>query len=939
MSPRRPHAGALAVGLVACVASLLLASPRRGPSPKPEVVESSPELAPAPDISLVPPLEDGIEIDDSMMLQTSQSVASLPVIDRLPVAAASDLADGLAAGVGLINPLLEQTEEDFGHSERFSRPESASEHLAKETRLEREELHGKPHTDPELKERDGTGISKALKNDLLGDSLNPTHHEEGAKGEHHEEHAHGYFALLFLFGGLTLGCLILMLQERVFKSLPYTVMLFVAGFIIAAIHNLKPIHSFMTWYSWYNTVVMWKAFDPHLLFYVFLPALVFSEAMKLNKQLVKTCLWQVLILAGPGVLLGTMMLGAFSHYALPYNWDWPVCLVLGAILSATDPVAVVALFNTLGVSPRLTMVISGESLLNDGTAIVMFTLMMKVALGATLTPIGVLTFFGNMTITSFILGFVVASLAIWIISCCALERGHSDAMIQVVITMTCGYICFFMAESELSTSGILSLVAAGFAMSYSAWPRFVDKEIVHIVWETIEFVGNTMIFLLAGLLFADSCFSRVEHIFLMDLWWLLLMYVAAMVVRAVLIAILWIPLRLAGEPLTWQEGLVMSWSGLRGAVSLAMAIIVDNEPKISEKMGTRVMFHVGGIAALTLLINATTTARLLSWLGLSREPEERERLLQQMEKHVHEETKKLFADLAQPLRTERAHGVAELDGKSDLRFAGADPDIVRSMVPMLRQPASRRSSVISQQSPGDRRSSVMSTGSLGEKSSEILAARCQAYREVFLQVVQNHYWKAIEEGVIPRNNTVARILLGSKDEALATVGQALNDWEYIRCRVAVRPTFSLLANIAQHPLLSFIPAVSQQFPTAEVIETWKIYAVLSYQEAHKHARGSVPKYFTEGEELDRQVQEIIADESRKACQEAGRLLQGVDDRAVTFGRSRMLAQKLLRHQLEEIETLSHHGILNMSEAHHITDDIHDALLGITMAEAQTQSKR
>merc|ERR1719183_730077 len=119
--------------------------------------------------------------------------------------------------------------------------------------------------------------------------------------------------------------------------------------------------------------------------------------------MVKACFGQILLLAGPGVLIGTLLLGSFSRFALPYEWDWSMCLVVGSILSATDPVAVVALFNTLGVSPRLTMIVSGESLLNDGTAIVVFTLMMKVTLGASLDVWGVSVFFANMTVTSVLL--------------------------------------------------------------------------------------------------------------------------------------------------------------------------------------------------------------------------------------------------------------------------------------------------------------------------------------------------------------------------------------------------------------------------------------------------------------------------------------------------------------------------------------------------------
>jgi len=493
---------------------------------------------------------------------------------------AAGLLEGLATAVGLINPMLESTEQEYVNT-NDAVMSTGTTHGELSFSLASRKRGDVVNDPPELE--DGNMISKAIGSDLLGDALDPTNHGENSEEQHSHAHSHGYVALLFLFGGLTLGSLILMVHERFLHQLPYTCLLFIAGVVIAFVHNLKPVHDSSPHNSWFNSVEMWEAINPHMLFYVFLPALVFSEAMKLNKQLVKTCFWQILLLAGPGVLMGTVMLGTFSHYVLPYGWDWPLCLVIGSILSATDPVAVVALFKTLGVSPRLTMLISGESLLNDGTAVVIFTLMLKVLLGAKLTTIDVVVFFGNMTIVSFFFGFVMATLALWVISCCTLERGHSDAMVQVIVTICCGYLCFFLAESELSTSGIISLVSAGFWIAYSAWPRFVSKEVVLTVWEAIEFVGNTMVFLLAGLLFADSCLSRIELIVTVDIFWLLVMYLACIAARAVMVLVFWIPLRILGKPLSWQEGVVLTWSGLRGAVSLAMAIIVDTEQRSVRK--------------------------------------------------------------------------------------------------------------------------------------------------------------------------------------------------------------------------------------------------------------------------------------------------------------------------------------------------------------------
>eukprot|EP00913_Durusdinium_trenchii_P016600 g15604.t1 len=168
----------------------------------------------------------------------------------------------------------------------------------------------------------------------------------------------------------------------------------------------------------------------------------------------------------------------------------------------------------------------------------------------------VITFFGHMSLTSIGFGALIGLLAVAMIGKCAEERFHSDSLIQVITTLCCAYLAFFLGESELATSGVLATVSAGFMVAYFAWPRFVSAEAMEIVWETVEFVGNTVIFFLAGLLFADTLLDSVG--------WLLVLYVALLLIRTIMLGVLWIPLHWVGNPIDWREGIAMIWSGLRG---------------------------------------------------------------------------------------------------------------------------------------------------------------------------------------------------------------------------------------------------------------------------------------------------------------------------------------------------------------------------------------
>ena len=214
--------------------------------------------------------------------------------------------------------------------------------------------------------------------------------------DHHAQHG-----LLFLFFGLVVGCFTEWFLCRYAHGIPYTVAVLLWGVLISAANvysgdiywqcqhssimvedDLKDVEALVPVVvgglgTLSTSITMWAHMDPHLLLFAFLPALLFGDAMGLNKHLATKCFSPCLLLAGPGVLVGCAMTGAAAFYIFPYGWNWMFSLAFGSILAATDPVAVVALLKALGASPKLTMLITGESLMNDGAAIVMFNLFLS----------------------------------------------------------------------------------------------------------------------------------------------------------------------------------------------------------------------------------------------------------------------------------------------------------------------------------------------------------------------------------------------------------------------------------------------------------------------------------------------------------------------------------------------------------------------------------
>lgn len=766
-------------------------------------------------------------------------------------------------------------------------------------------LHDKEHT---LQH----GLS-AYGYEIIGDPLDPTlivdknGKEYVAKNEQKHGHGRGYIVLLFLGGSLVIGCVLQMLLQTL-PLVPYTCGLFLVGIFVSWVHWLNQDRSnFWHWHSWYDSVEMWQNIDPHLLFYAFLPALLFGDVVKSKVQLVRVSAGQIFMLACPGVLFGCLLIATFAKFVFPYNWEWPISFVFGSILSATDPVAVVSLFNTLGVSERLTMLVSGESLVNDGTAIVCFGLALKVTLGATLVPHEVAIFFAHMLVTATVAGILVGLLSVNLIVAVSEDHKHHDSMIQVVVTICCGYLAFFMSESELSSSGVIATVSAGICIAHSCWPLFVSRETVLTVWEAIEFIGNTVIFFLAGLIFGGTLLEEKSYLKLVDVAWLLLLYVSIFAIRALMLAVFWLPLNMVGSHLSWQEGFAMVWSGLRGAVSVAMSMIVVMEPHIHKDHRAQVLFHVGGVALLTLLINSTTSAVLLRGLGLV-------------------QTKQMMARMDARFSAHLAHKITEsfekLRHSQDRRFNGANKDLVCAMVPALQIMAPRF------------------FPSRDQHDNRLQWKLLQSYREIFLRVVQSRYWKGIHDGVIPRHLRVSRILLQSADEAMDKTWDSLNDWDIIARNVNIEPPTKFqqfLSNLVDFPAVRHIYSLSSY--SLEYQTMMHVYIALSYVDAHEYAQAMIPKCWGTDDALDFRVQKQVINESNMQINKVSALIAKLPTQAVESGRSKMLARKLLIQQCHEIEELREEGIIGHAEADHLSEPCLAALRDIARLRSGSWQER
>mmetsp|Transcript_100671 Transcript_100671/g.305501 ORF Transcript_100671/g.305501 Transcript_100671/m.305501 type:complete len:891 (-) Transcript_100671:47-2719(-) len=368
----------------------------------------------------------------------------------------------------------------------------------------------------------------------------------------------------------------------------------------------------------------WVAADPHLLLFTFLPPLLTGDAMTIDTHVARRCAHQCLLLAGPGVVIGALLAALVMYGALPYGWDFTTCLMVGSILAATDPVAVVSLLKELGASPVLTILIQGEALLNDGIAIVLFTVAYNIAGGEPFSPLSVFSFLTKSTLGAACVGLVIGVLFyVWILANSD-KLCHSSPLIQSSLTMMCAYWSFIVAEGVFHMSGVLSTVTAALVLAHKMWPVLVERKAMLEFWHLVETIGNAIVFFLAGVLTGRA--TLTINLEATDWLWLLFVYVAITAIRFGMMLVFLPLLNRVGEAVSLQDAVVMTWGGLRGMVGLCLAILVQKDlagGKLTQLDGDRILFLVGCIAALTLIVNATTSPGLTRVLGITGTPEGR----------------------------------------------------------------------------------------------------------------------------------------------------------------------------------------------------------------------------------------------------------------------------------------------------------------------------
>ncbi|GCE10177.1 cation:proton antiporter [Tengunoibacter tsumagoiensis] len=355
---------------------------------------------------------------------------------------------------------------------------------------------------------------------------------------------------------LLIALTVILITRRL--DVPYTLGLVVVGLGISLFVNTGPFH-----------------LTPDLVLFVFLPALLFEGSWSMSVRALRDNWLTIFLLAVPGLLLEAILIAVPLRFLTPLSWI--DAFLLAAILSPTDPIAVLGLFRQLKVDAQLSTIIEGESLFNDGVAGVLYQVVLVFVLASIhhvqLTPFqmigqGLLTLLqqaGGGIVVGILCGFLISRFVKYI----------DDPLIEITITIVTAYGVYLLAD-YLHMSGILAVIVAGLILgSYGQMHAMSERtrEVVDSFWSVIAFVANALLFLLVGVQLDPLEFLQSAQLSLY-------LSIAGLAIAAVLVAryllVLILPAHLPGMRLrSWR--FLIFWSGLRGALSLALVLALPLE--------------------------------------------------------------------------------------------------------------------------------------------------------------------------------------------------------------------------------------------------------------------------------------------------------------------------------------------------------------------------
>ncbi|MCK4660036.1 MAG: sodium:proton antiporter [Phycisphaerae bacterium] len=405
--------------------------------------------------------------------------------------------------------------------------------------------------------------------------------------EHVIEHATGIY-----IGLLLLACVVGILTKW-FAHVPYTIALTLVGLAVG-VFELGP-------------EISETGFSKELIFFVMLPPLLFQGALHMELNRLMSHFWPILTFSVAGVLISTVVIGGLFYWAAGIGC-FLLALLFGAMITPTDPVSVLALFRECDVPADLKYLVEGESLFNDGTGVVIFSIILEMIVqGQSFHAGWAVLVFVKVAAGGLLLGVVLGWVAF------SVMRRFEDHLLENAICLVLAYGSFWLAEF-VHVSGVIATVVSGLLMGNFGRRLSMEqktRETVETFFESVDFLINSFLFILIGI--------ELQTVTLQDLLANLrplgVAVAALLISRAITVYPLYSLLNLVGtqRPRKWAH--VLFWGGLRGSIPIALLLGLPDHPALNEY---RITFLVSGFGVVffSLVCQGLTMKPLLRSLKL-----------------------------------------------------------------------------------------------------------------------------------------------------------------------------------------------------------------------------------------------------------------------------------------------------------------------------------
>lgn len=404
--------------------------------------------------------------------------------------------------------------------------------------------------------------------------------------------------------------------------LPYTVLLVLVGSLIVPLASLPEF-------------VFLKAFHltPELLFYIFLPILIFESAYSMRIRELMSNIRSVASLAVVSLLLSTVIIAGalfFLFQMIDMEVPFMVTLLFGALISATDPVAVLALFKEFGVPRRLSFLFEGESLFNDGTALALFLIILEIALKGFS---GIETIFeGVFMFITMVFGGAVFGIGMGFVFAKLIEKARNNEHIEITLTLLVAHLTFILSEvishhfvlfgQKIYLSAIIATVMASMVIGNYGRSK-LSSRVEHFMerfWSYFAFLTNSLVFITMGLLFADLPIDFKRFIIPILLTMLVVVVARAFSIYPV---VGWLNLTRKEKyiPMEWQH--LLAWGSLRGALAIIMVLLIPESLSFPSwhfdyTVKEFITALTIGCIYFTLFVKALTIGPLIRYFHLDR---------------------------------------------------------------------------------------------------------------------------------------------------------------------------------------------------------------------------------------------------------------------------------------------------------------------------------